>query len=598
MALEHETQRRVKPVIHQLEPHTINQIAAGEVVERPSSAVKELVENAIDAGARKVTVRIIDYGRKLIEVSDDGCGMDAETIRLALQRHATSKIQKFDDLESVTTLGFRGEALPSIASISKLTLESGIENGIRAQVRVEDGLLSDSEAMAGPQGTTIQVRDIFYNTPARLKFLKSDATELASCVDIVSRLAVAHPEIKFVLTHGTTKLVETSGDGDKLGVLADVWGRESVRALATIDYFNGGARVTGFVSPPHFTKPTRSFQWFFVNGRPLKSRILQLAVDQAYRSITPERRFPLVQLSIDIDPSKIDVNVSPTKSDVRFHSEGLIFDVIKQGITRALLQTGMVPHAEGVAMANAALQQAQSWGTDSPDSNGVPFGQRLQESLALQMPLHLISGTDPSESQLQDHSAFLNCLRILGQVDQTFIVAENATGILIIDQHVAHERIIYEYLRNTRGSAGLEIQPLLSPETLHLDRRSAEQLQEKLGELKSIGFDLEPFGGESFLIRSVPALWRGRSPLMALKDLAQELSEGIGQGCLNTLRDDVYIMCSCKMAIKAGDPLAMPEMERLVSDLAKTENPFLCPHGRPITIVFPKSDLYRRFKRC
>lgn len=576
-----------QPVVRLLDPHTINQIAAGEVVERPASVVKELVENALDAGATWIEVRLEDFGRKLIEVADDGCGMDAPTAALALQRHATSKIRSVEDLNTVGSLGFRGEALPSIASVSHMTLSSGTMDGVRNVVQIQGGAAGLNETLSGPRGTTISVEDLFFNTPARLKFLKSDQTELSACIETVSKYAVACPQVKFTLRHGQGVLVQTSGSGDLGSAVADVWGREVARALAGVEFFNGTARVRGFVSPPHFTKPTRANQWFFVNGRPVRSRTLQAALDQALRSLTPEKRFPLAVLMLDIGAERVDVNVSPTKSEVRFHHEGAVFDAVKRGVSQALLDTGMVPHAEGVAMANAALGVPDTlWaGTASP---GL-----FEASTFAQSPLQ----SEPAFEPPAQGGGFLDGLRILGQVNETFIIAENSQSLLVIDQHVAHERVCYEQLRDSRGLGATERQVLLTPETLHLDRRTAELLAERLPELAAIGFDLEPFGGESFLVRSVPALWRGRQPLQVLRDLADELADGLGQGCLSALRDDVYIMCACKMAVKAGDPLGMPEMERLILDLAQTENPYLCPHGRPITIVLPKSDLYRRFKR-
>ncbi|MBS1723549.1 MAG: DNA mismatch repair endonuclease MutL [Armatimonadetes bacterium] len=582
-----------QPVVRLLDPHTVNQIAAGEVVERPASVVKELVENALDAGATWVEVRLEDYGRKLIEVADDGCGMDLETAKTSLQRHATSKIRRVEDLNSVATLGFRGEALPSIASVSRTTLTTALEDGVRSVLAIEGGQIAEPGSQPGPKGTTVSVRDLFFNTPARLKFLKSDATELAACVETVSRYAVAYPEVRFLLTHGPSVLVQTSGSGDFVSAVSDVWGRDVARAMAPVESFNGSARVRGFVSPPHFTRPTRAFQWFTVNNRPVRSKTLQAALDQAFRSLTPERRYPLAILHVDIDPNRVDVNVSPTKSEVRFHIEGAVFDAVRRGVTAALLDTGMVPHAEGVAAANAALQSAS--GLQAP----LLATGFLEAALDAQRPLSATFGTDQPNlgEAAQPGPSFLVGLRVLGQVDDTFIIAENQQSLLVIDQHVAHERVIYERLRDSRGSGKVETQALLEPETLHLDRRSAELLGERIAELAAIGFQLEPFGGDSFIVRSVPALWRGRPPLQVLRDLADELADGLGQGCLTSLRDDVYIMCSCKMAVKAGDPLGMAEMERLIQDLALTENPYLCPHGRPITIVLPKSDLYRRFKR-
>ncbi len=631
-------------MIRLLDPHTVNQIAAGEVVERPASVVKELVENAVDAGARRVEVTLVDYGRARIEVADDGHGIPAGALALALERHATSKIRLAADLQAVGTFGFRGEALPSIASVSRLTLSSGVDDGGRAVVVSEEGRLGPVGSEAGPRGTTVTVEGLFSNTPARLKFLKSDATELAACVEAVSRAAVSHPDVRFVLRHESAKgavgtLLQTSGSGDLLTVLAEVWGREVARALVPLEptgaTLESGLRVRGYVSPPHVTRPTRALQWAFVNGRPVRSRLLQAALDQAFRSLTPERRFPVAALIVDVNPARVDVNVSPTKSEVRFQSEGAVFDAVRRAVTSALLAFGMVPSADGLAAANAALREARAenplvglfGGAGGPGGFGAPGSEAeggsgaslgwagpssrtaFEAALAGQAPLGpfggLAGGSAAAESGAEGASGgrsaaeeMLSGLWIHGQIDATFILAENDRAILIIDQHVAHERVLYERLRESRGGGSVEVQRLVVPETLHVGRVGATLLGERLAELRAIGYDLEPFGGESVIVRAVPALWRGRSPIAALADMVEELAQGLGQGCLTQLRDDVYTMCSCKMAVKAGDPLAPAEMERLVADLARTENPYLCPHGRPITIALPKGDLYRRFKRC
>jgi DNA mismatch repair protein MutL len=570
--------------IRLLDPHTVNQIAAGEVVERPASAVKELVENALDAGATRVQIHLEQAGRKLVSVADDGCGMDLESARMALQRHATSKIGSVDDLQGVETLGFRGEALPSIASVARLTLSTGDRDGLRHVLSVEGGAVTEGQAESGPVGTTVRVEDLFFNTPARLKFLKTDATEIATVVEAVAKYAVSRPSVVFRLTHGATALLETSGSGDALTAVSEVWGREAARALAPVDAFNGTARVTGYVSPPHYTKPNRNSYWLYVNGRPVRSKTVTAALDQAYRSLTPEKRYPLAVLDVHIDPSMVDVNVSPTKSEVKFHQDGAVFDAVRRAVTSALLAHGMVPDAESVARANEALVASG--------------GDMRSAAVQLAMMMSSIGGAPPQlEVESRAIPDMVRGLRILGQVADTFIVAENEAALLIIDQHVAHERVLYEMLRDSRGSVPIEVQTLLTPETLHTDRRTAELLADKLDELKTVGYDLERFGGDAFLVRTVPAAVRGRSAMQLLKDLAEELADGTASGCLVPARDEILILCSCKMAVKAGDKLGHAEMERLVQDLALTENPYLCPHGRPITVVMPKSDLMRRFKR-
>ncbi|CAN5698486.1 DNA mismatch repair endonuclease MutL [soil metagenome] len=596
--------------VRQLDPHTVNQIAAGEVVERPASVVKELVENALDAGAKRIEIELRDAGRTLIRVADDGSGMGPEDAKLALTRHATSKIGSVEDLLDVHTLGFRGEALPSIASVSRFTLKSGDEDGLRTVLRVDGGEAQPPAAEGGPQGTEVTAEDLFFNVPARLKFLKSDGTELGQSLDVVSRLAIARPDVAFRFTHNGQVGLETEGRGDQLEALAGVWGREIARTLVEIDATVGGMRVTGFVSPPHVTKPTRAFQYSYVNGRAVRSRSLTTAIDLAFRDITPERRHPLLALLIEAPPETVDVNVSPTKSEVRFQREGAAFDAIRIALKNALLEHGMMPDALGLARVNEALA-ASGGGSSILDrgSFGAPVEDFRLEAPELDQPFLLQNDLrstihDPAVSEplalKPSHLPFaslLDGLRIIGQVMKTFIIAETDHGVVIVDQHVAHERILYEYLCGIRGRAAVERQRLLVPQTLHLDRRSALLLRERLEELEQTGFELEPFGGKSYVIRTVPAALRGKDPIKFLRDLADELVDTAVARKLTPTREQIWIMASCKMAVKAGDTLSHAEMEKLLVDLAQTENPYLCPHGRPITATLSTEGMLRLFKR-
>lgn len=579
-----------------LDPHTVNQIAAGEVVERPASVVKELVENALDAGARRIEIDLRDAGRTLIRIADDGCGMNADDAAAALQRHATSKISDTEDLLGVRTLGFRGEALPSIASVSRMTLSTAEQDGLRHVLKVEGGMVQPVAGAAGPRGTEILVEDLFYNTPARLKFLKSDTTELGQAMDHVARYAMAYPHVAFTLRHNGQLAIGTTGDGDLLSAVADVWGRETARTLAPIDIEAAGIRLIGLVSPPHVTKPTRAFQHVFVNGRPVRTRTLTAAVDGAFRDLTPERRYPLLVLMLTVPGDKVDVNVSPTKSEVKFQQEGAVFEAIRVAIRGALMAHGMMPDAAGIAAANEALAAVQAFHRPAPVED---FRLTAPEPppLTPTTPTLAIPTILEAKASALPFVDLLDGLRVVGQVMNTFIVAETDHGVVLIDQHVAHERILYEYLCGIRGKAAIEQQPLLVPQTLHLDRRSAVLLRDRLGELIDIGFDLEPFGGESYVVRAVPAALRGRDPLKVLKELVEELVETTVTRKLVPTREQIWITTSCHMAVKAGDPLSFPEMERLITDLAQTENPYLCPHGRPITATLSRDAMLRLFKR-
>jgi len=588
--------------VHLLDLHTVNQIAAGEVVERPASVVKELVENALDAGARRIEIDLIDSGRSLIRVFDDGIGMDLDDARQSLQRHATSKIGSVDDLQRVRTLGFRGEALPSIASVSRLTLSTTRADGLRTVLHVEDSKIGAPSGASGPKGTEVIVEDLFYNTPARLKFLKSDTTELGQVLEHVSRYAIAYPHVAFQLTHNAQTGLKTSGSGDMQEAISDVWGRDMARSLAEVRLDAAGMELSGFVSPPHITKPTRAYQYLFVNGRPVRTRTLTAAIDQAFRDITPEKRFPLLVLMIEIDPSRVDVNVSPTKSEVKFQQEGQAFDAIRIALKSALMEHGMMPNAAGVAAANEALAAIRAATPETFDYRSFqqPTSPSLVEAAAALLDSPMVEVPIPAfqpADQALPFISLLDGLRIIGQAMNTFIVAETKHGLVIVDQHVAHERILYEYLCGIKGTTAIEQQVLLVPQTLHLDRRSAVLLRERLQEVIDVGFDLEPFGGESYVVRAIPAALKNRDPLKVLRDLVDELVEATVTRRLVPTREQIWITSSCKMAVKAGDPLSLPEMEKLMVDLATTENPYLCPHGRPITVTLSKDALFRMFKR-
>lgn len=590
-----------------LDPHTVNQIAAGEVVERPASVVKELVENALDAHATAIEVELIDSGRTLIRVTDNGIGMSAEDAMGALQRHATSKITGVDDLLAVGTLGFRGEALPSIASVSRMTLTTTEHDGLRTAIRVTGGEIQPIAGAAGPRGTEIVVEDLFFNTPARLKFLKSDTTELGQALEHVSRYAIAYPHVRFTLIHNGQLAIRTDGAGDMREAIANVWNRDLARSLAEVDFAAAGMRATGFVSPPHITKPNRTYQFVYVNGRPVRTRTLTAALDQAFRDITPERRYPIVILQLEVDPERVDVNVSPTKSEVKFQHEGQAFDAIRLAVKSALMDHGMMPNAAAIATANEAIAAAGRPSTTFDFSMSEPRPAPSWLSLDAQAPLDRMETSLPAsgaptplvplDGERYPFADLLEGLRVIGQAMNTFIIAETRRGLVVIDQHVAHERILYEYLCGLKGPAAIEKQALLVPQTLHLDRRQAILLQDKLHEIVEVGFDIEPFGGESFVVRAVPAAIRSRDPIRMLQDLVDELVESSVTRKLVPTREQIWIMSSCKMAVKAGDPLSMADMERLIVDLASTENPYLCPHGRPITATLGIDALLRMFKR-
>ncbi len=600
----------MKSKVRLLDSHTVNQIAAGEVVDRPSSVVKELIENALDAGASQVEIFLEQSGKNVISVRDNGSGMSLEDAKTCLLRHATSKITDFDDLYRVTSFGFRGEAIPSIASVSRLKLSTGEEDGLRHVLYVEAGKVAETSKASGPKGTEIIIEDLFFNTPARLKFLKSNATELAGCVDVVSRYMVAYPKVAFRLIHGTKELLISSGNGELLAAVAEVWGQDVALNLAQVECVIGGIKVYGFVSPPHLTRPTRAYQWMFVNERPIRSKTLMAAFDRAYRLLTPEKRFPFVLLMLQMDPALVDVNVSPTKSEVKFQNEPQIFEVVRHAIKSSLMEHGMIPGAADIARPSNSVDPIVTSATSSDSrSDFSPKSQQSEVSQLAQAPLiEKDSATELSlardfsdfqsiETQKYPFAKILDGLKIIGAYLKTFIVAENAKGLVLIDHHVAHERVLYEQLWKARNGSSVEKQVLLQPEPLHLDRVSSELLHSYLGELREIGFELEPFGGGSYLVRAVPAVLKGKAPILFLQEVIENLLHSEHQRELMPARDHVWISLACKMAVKAGDTLSMAEMEKLITDLAQTENPYLCPHGRPITVTLSQEDLLRKFKR-
>lgn len=571
-----------------LDAQTVNQIAAGEVVERPSSVVKELIENALDAAATRIEITVESGGRERIRVADDGHGMSPDDAILALERHATSKIRSADDLLQVTSLGFRGEALPSIASVSRLTLITGQGEAGRTVIVTRFGSREDPRSVAGDRGTEVIVEDLFENTPARLKFLKGDATESSSIAETVAKYAIAHPSVAFVLRFGESESIRTTGTGDLIEAIGGVWGSELARNLIPIESNSSGIEVRGFVSPPHMTKPNRAFQQFIVNGRPVRSRTLYASIDAAFRSLTPERRYPVVVLQLNLDPADVDINVSPTKSEIKFRREGAAFEAIRLAVKSSLMENGIMP---SVAAAFVPTTAAVGGSTVSSPALLEPIAQTVRDLFDERAPM------DPVQAVKYPFLDLLDGLQILGQVLDTFIVASTDRGLVIIDQHVAHERILYEYLCGLKEGAPIERQGLLEPQVISFDRPGAIALAEHLEDLRAIGFELEKFGVTDFAVRAIPGALSDKGAIPILKDIAEELVATGGKSGLQDARHRIWITAACRMAVKAGDVLADREMEQLVRELAETENPYLCPHGRPITLTFTYDELLRRFKR-
>ena len=494
------------------------------------------------------------------------------------------------------------------------------EEDTGTHIVVEGGEVKTVEEVGAPIGTTVAVRDLFYNVPARLKFLKSVPTELGHIIETVTRYAFAYHDVSFRLVHERQELIFTPGNGDLLTAAASIWGRETVQGMVQVDYERDSIRVWGLIAPPHQTRPTRQHQYFFVNLRPVRNKTLIAALDEAYKTLTPEKRYPACILLVGIDPRQVDVNVHPAKIEVRFQREQAVFEAVVNAIRAALLQHGMIPSAlppsesrgqaitparppdaetiHQILMQRAGLAPAEAVGTparpetpanasETPAPPGMPAGADPFVSATRTLPptpapadeTPLLLETEPLQTTHLPFAHLLDDLYILGQVSNTYIVASTRQGLVLIDQHVAHERVLYEQLCYKRGALPIPKQHLLTPETLQLSRRDALLLQEKLPELEAIGFELEPFGVDTYLIRAVPAALKG-DPVQTLRDIVDELVELSVSKRLPVAREQIWITASCKLAVKAGDPLSMPEMRNLIEDLARTENPYLCPHGR------------------
>lgn len=607
-------------IVNILDEHTANRIAAGEVIERPASVVKELVENSIDAHASVVRVNLEDGGKELIQIIDNGVGMSREDAVVALQRHATSKISSADDLFAIQTLGFRGEALPSIASVSMMEIVSKHKNDPAAtRLEVEAGTIRNLESVGAPEGTTMSVRRLFFNTPARLKFMRSAQTELGHITELVGRLALSYPGVSFRLNHGEREVLSVTGTGDVLGAAASVYGRDVAKQLIPVGYDSPAIKVTGYVSRPSFTRANRGHQVFFVNGRCIKNRTMNHAADHAYRDfILQPGRYPVLIIFVEMDPMLVDVNVHPTKAEVKFSSDQEIHHVVHKAVREALLSGGAVPTLTEARTARGpvtseprAFASPQVQLIPRPDESDVQAFreavQRRVETVGDPFDWSAVRTTAPSampeETQVQTETlepaspVRLRNVRVIGQARNMYILAESDDGLLIIDQHVAHERVLYEQLKRTRHEGQAMMQGLVIPINLELSRREAIVVTERIEDLRGIGFEIEPFGKDAFVVRATPADVKAKHAEPLLRDIIAELVDVSITKHILVRPEQVLITTSCKMAVKAGDPLSMPEMSDLVRQLQATENPFVCPHGRPIIISLTSFELDRKFKR-
>lgn len=559
----------------------VNKIAAGEVVERPASVVKELMENSLDAEATRIFIDLQQAGRSLIRVVDDGCGMTADECLLAVERYATSKIRSAEDLLAVQTLGFRGEALPSLAAVSRMRLLSKVRGARSATlVRLEGGRVVQAAEADGMDGTTIEVADLFYNTPARLKFLKPAQAELAAILRHVHALALATPGVHVRLTHNGKILLNAPRAAGLRERVAGLYGFGLAKELLGLRRQEDGATVEGLVSPPSLTRTHRDELIFYVNNRPVRDQLLAQAVLEGYRPTLARDHFPLVFLFLTLDPGEVDVNVHPTKAWVRFQRSravgGLLTEAIRE-VLRSLEVTPVPRSADTAPLAPHPGPLAASGGPGGPVPVGEGQGTLFREA----------------EAHYQASGIFG---QPLGQMHDTYIVAYTADEVFFIDQHVAHERIIYERIKGELAGHPLPSQTLLFPQPLDLPLPRRALLDAWRPQLEQFGFTLEPFGGTGYLLRSVPSVLKREDPERLVDDLLKELPDA-GQMPASQAHDRVLSFVACRAAIKANQPLEREEIAGLIDDLGATASPFFCPHGRPIVSRIPFREIKRGLKR-
>ncbi len=594
--------------IHILPEAVVARIAAGEVVERPASVVKELIENAIDAGADDIRVECVESGKRLIRITDNGGGIRADEVALAFQHHATSKLRDADDLSHIHTLGFRGEALASIASVSQVTcVTRHIEETSGTLLRLDGGRIVNQERIGRPPGTTITVEHLFAHVPARLKFLKSNQTERAHIDSLITRYALAYPHIRFTLVHEGRVCFQSPGNGDLRDVLVAAFGSAEASQMVPIaSEASSTIHVSGFVGLPTLDHANRSRILLFVNGRPVQDAKLAYAVIQAYHTLLTTGRYPVAVVLTKLPPEEVDVNVHPAKAEVRFRDADAVFSVVQRSVRRTLLENLQPPEAP------SALPQAWREQLHTPSDETMPSLSRSPERTAAQPP---IAGSEhwekvgiarQSASALPSSAAPLTlsgskpsalpALRILGQLAMTYILAEGPEGLYLIDQHAAHERILWERAMAQLDLGQVPSQALLDPLPVTVPMDSAHLLETHLDALREIGFEIEPFGSNTFLVRSVPAMMFQDDIAAALREIIADLQEG--DAVLQRDIEAKVLRRVCKrMAIKAGRVLSLAEMQALVRDLEQCESPRTCPHGRPTMIYISVASLANEFKR-
>ncbi|TDL74780.1 DNA mismatch repair endonuclease MutL [Rhodococcus qingshengii] len=621
--------------IIQLDDALSNKIAAGEVVERPASVVKELVENAIDAGSTVIEIEVEEAGLAKIRITDNGNGIEEEDVLLAFQRHATSKIKNENDLFRIKTLGFRGEALPSIASVSRLEMKTSTGEGAGNRVVIEGGKVEVFEKSSSRRGTDLSITDLFFNTPARLKYMKTIHTELGNITDVVNRLALSHPEVAFRLIHNERKLLQTNGNGDVRQVLASIYGLAIAKQLVPISGESLDYKISGYASMPEVTRASRNYISTMINGRFIKNYALAKAIQEGYHTLLPIGRFPIVLLNIEMDPLLVDVNVHPSKMEVRISKEAelneLVTDIIKNAFkSKILIPTAYTQEKKEIAKSeqttlildertNPVLERKEIKWDSSFVSNTIQetvpalevkvepwIPKEVEEEITIPNSWEYIPAPDmeSNETEVETESS-ANAEQLesriprfypIGQMHGTYIFAQNENGLYIIDQHAAQERLKYEYFREKVGQVHAELQELLVPITLDYSTDEYLKINENRLELEKVGVFLEEFGINSYIVRSHPQWFPKGEEKQLIEEMIEQLLS-MKKVDIKKLREEAAIMMSCKASIKANRHLRNDEIQALLDDLRSASDPFTCPHGRPIIVHYSSYEMEKMFKR-
>ena len=600
--------------IRVLADHVANQIAAGEVVERPASVAKELVENSIDAGATRVSIEIEAGGRRLLKVSDDGEGMVRDDAVLAFERHATSKISNSEDLAAIGTLGFRGEALASIASVAKVELTTSTEGAASAtRVTIDGGRMRDVKDAAHPRGTTIVVRDLFFNVPARRKFLRAEATETFHLTNLVTHYALAHPEISFTFVNNGREVVRAAPAKDLRERAYQIFGGEFLENLLEV---NGGhgevARVTGFVSAPRDRRTSRDSQYLFVNRRFVRDRMIGRSLSEGYRSILPHGVYPAALLFIETPLEEVDVNVHPAKTEVRFRRQAAVADAVREAVRSALASAAYTPRPQVEETAMPAYANVPSvppppqpqprieyvidYAPPSGDEIARDVAAMIEQKQSVQSVVPPVPSAEKFTHEVEQESISAN-IRPLGQLDESFIIATDDQGLLLIDQHVAHERVLFDKYRALESARQTDSQQLLVPETFDLTPAQAAVFDNLAPELENYGFELMRLSGRTVAIKATPADLPAGEARNMLSELLDTVDPEKKDSARETLRDEIAASLACHAAIKVNMPLAPEKMRWLIDRLLQTSSPTTCPHGRPVILRLTRRDILKGFHR-